>query len=291
MTSKGQPAITLLYAPADRPERFIKALESGAHAVIFDLEDAVAPSAKEQARDNLVELFYPAEPTSPQARAIQAALNNVQLQVRINAVDSTWFEKDLELIQSLPLDVGVRVPKAEFTTTVALCAQKLPGRDLFLLLESALGIENAFALASASPQVKGISLGEADLRSQLGITGDRGLEYARSRAVYASAAAGLNPPAMAVYASVKDTDGLARSCQEGKALGMFGRTAIHPRQLGTIRAVFMPSAAEIAQAQEIVDRMATATQSGSGTVVLADGTFLDVAMVARAQRILRVAHT
>lgn len=298
MTNNRHQAITLLYAPADRPERFIKALESGADAVIFDLEDAVAPSAKEQARNNLVELFTPAQPGSPAViatqtapTAIQTALRAVQVQVRINAVDSPWFEKDLELMQSLPLEVGVRVPKAEFISTVALIAQKLPGRDLFLLLESAFGIENAFALASASPRVKGISLGEADLRSQLGITGDAGLEYARSRAVYAAAAVGLEPPAMAVYASVTDLEGLAQSCQEGKKLGMFGRTAIHPRQLNTIRAAFLPSADEVAAAQEIVDRMATATQSGAGTVVLADGTFLDAAMVARAQRILRVART
>lgn len=291
MTAPAQaaiPPLTLLYAPADRPERFEKALKSGTDAVIFDLEDAVAPSAKELARTNLATLFSSAQSGSPQSVAVQTALQNVRVQVRINAVDSPWFEEDLELVASLPSTVGVRIPKSESPAVIGAVAQRVPNRSLYLLLESALGIENAFALATATPQVKGISLGEADLRSQLGITGDRGLEFARSRVVYAAAAAGLEPPAMAVYASVTDAEGLAASCQEGKALGMFGRTAIHPKQLETIRAAFLPTADEIARAQEIVARMQTATQAGSGTVVLADGTFLDAAMVVRAQRLVGI---
>lgn len=290
MTAAAQATapLTLLYAPADRPERFEKALHSGADAVIFDLEDAVAANVKEAARENLAEYFSNAQSGSAQGLATQTILDKVQVQVRINAVDSPWFEADLELVSSLPGEVGVRIPKAESAPVINAIAQRVPNRDLFLLLESAVGIENAFSLATANPQVKGISLGEADLRSQLGITGDRGLEYARSRAVYVAAAAGLEPPAMAVYASVTDLDGLAASCQEGKALGMFGRTAIHPKQLETIRAAFLPTANEVARAQEVVASMQTATEAGSGTVVLADGTFLDAAMVALAQRLVGI---
>ncbi len=271
------PPMTLLYAPADRPERFIKALESGADAVIFDLEDAVSPNKKAQARANLEEFF---------ASDNGSWSKEVRLQVRINATGSPWIAQDIDLLNRLPIQVGARIPKAESCADVAAMAQELPFRHLFLLLESALGIEKAFNLATCSSQVKGISLGEADLRSQLGITGDKGLAYARSRIVYAAAAADLDPPAMAVYASVNDLEGLAQSCLEGKELGMFGRTAIHPRQLDVIRSAFEPTDEEVAKAQEIVAAMAQAHRADQGTVVLADGTFLDVAMVARAQRIV-----
>lgn len=271
------PPMTLLYAPADRPERFHKALESGADAVIFDLEDAVSPNKKAQARVNLAE-FFAASP-GPWG-------NEVRVQVRINASGSPWIAEDIALLNRLPIEIGARIPKAERCADIAAIAQQLPLRHLFLLLESAMGIEKAFDLATCSSQVKGISLGEADLRSQLGITGDQGLAYARSRIVYAAAAGNLDPPSMAVYASVNDVEGLTRSCLEGKELGMFGRTAIHPRQLEAIRAVFEPTDQEVAKAQEIVAAMASARRADQGTVVLADGTFLDVAMVASAQRIV-----
>lgn len=270
------PPMTLLYAPADRPERFIKALESGADAVIFDLEDAVSPNRKAQARANLEEFFASDKAPWPK---------EVRLQVRINATGTPWIAQDIDLLNRLPKTFGARIPKAEAAADITKIAHELPDRDLFLLLESAMGIEKAFDLATCCNRVKGISLGEADLRSQLGITGDKGLAYARARIVYAAAAANLDPPAMAVFASINDVEGLAQSCLEGKELGMFGRTAIHPRQLDVIRAVFQPTDQEVAKAQEILAAMAKAHRTDQGTAVLADGTFLDVAMVARAQRI------
>ncbi|MGB3374126.1 MAG: HpcH/HpaI aldolase/citrate lyase family protein, partial [Microbacterium sp.] len=105
----------------------------------------------------------------------------------------------------------------------------------------------------------------------------------------AAAAAGLLSPLMAVWADVADLDGLERSCLLGKALGYAGRTVIHPRQIATVRRVFTPAPAEIDRARGILERVASAAADGTGAFVLEDGTFIDVAMVRAAERIVAAA--
>jgi citrate lyase subunit beta/citryl-CoA lyase len=203
--------------------------------------------------------------------------------VRINHRSTPWHLEDVGLLGSLPSSVGVRVPKVESAAEVCELADALPGRALHLLVESALGIERAFELATASPQVASIGLGEADLRSDLRVDDDDGLLWARSRVVVAARAAGLAAPVMSAYTNVRDLDGLAASCLVGRRLGFSGRTAIHPGQLDVIRAAFLPSADEVAAAREVLERVGAAALDGVGAVALADGTFLDVAMVERAR--------
>jgi citrate lyase subunit beta/citryl-CoA lyase len=262
--------LTLLYVPADRPDRVAKALASAADVVLVDLEDAVAPSRKDEARGNAVRLL----PDVPGDRAVQ---------VRINHPSTPWHADDVALLAALPAGVGARIPKVESADEVRALAAALPGRALHLLVESALGVERAFELATASPHVASLGLGEADLRSDLRLDGDDGLTWARSRVVVAARAARLPPPVMSAYTNVRDLDGLAASCRAGRALGFCGRTAIHPGQLDTIRAAFLPSASEVAAAREVLDRVGSAAVEGVGAVALADGTFLDVAMVERAR--------
>lgn len=268
--------LTLLYVPADRPDRVAKALASAADAVLVDLEDAVAPSRKGEARENARRILAGSGP-GPAA-----------VQVRINHRSTPWHADDVSLLGSLPAEVGARVPKVESALEVRELAAALPGRALHLLVESALGVERAFELATASPQVASIGLGEADLRSDLHVSDDAGLTWARSRVVVAARAAGLVPPVMSAYPNVRDLAGLAASCQVGRALGFSGRTAIHPGQLDTIRAAFLPSAAEVAEAREVLSRVAQAADAGVGAVALADGTFLDVAMVERARWVVEL---
>ncbi len=164
----------------------------------------------------------------------------------------------------------------------------VPGREVHALLESAISIERAFEIACSG--VSSIATGEADLRAELGVpagpTGEAGLAWSRGRVVNAAAAAGLPAPLMAVYADVSDLDGLEASCRAGRALGFAGRTAVHPRQLDVIRRVFTPDAAEIARARSIVDRVSSAAADGTGAFVLEDGTFIDIAMVRAAERVL-----
>ena len=277
--------LTSLYVPGDRPDRVAKALASGADCVIVDLEDAVAPSHKEMARDALAGALAGAGASHG---GDGRSTGTPAVQVRVNARGSAWHEADLAAVAGLDPAVGVRLPKVSGPEAVAAARGALPGRELHALIETALGVERAFEIASAG--VGSVALGEADLRAELGLAageeGEPGLAWVRSRLVVAAAAAGLPAPQMSVYADVRDSDGLARSCARGRALGFVGRTAIHPAQLPVIREAFAPTEAEIARAQEIIDRIGAAEADGSGTVVLADGTFLDVAMVRAARRVL-----
>ncbi|MFD5397353.1 HpcH/HpaI aldolase/citrate lyase family protein [Streptomyces sp. NPDC127097] len=183
----------------------------------------------------------------------------------------------------------VRTPPGSTATLAPAAppaASALPAAPaLYALLESALGIEHAFAIATAHPALRGIALGEADLCGELGVRDDAGLAWPRSRAVVAARAAGLAPPPQSVHPDVHDLDGLARSCARGRALGFLGRAAIHPRQLPVIEAAYLPSAEEVAAAREIV-RAATAE---GGALALPDGRFVDAAVVAGARRVLDLA--
>ncbi len=280
MTSR--PIVVALYAPADRPERFGKALDAGADAVIVDLEDAVTASRKTEAREALT--AFADEWTS---RGEHAPV----VQVRVNARGSRWHDDDLAAVAALPSAFGVRLPKTQAAADVAAVRAAAPGRDVHALLESALAVERAFEIASGG--VASITAGEADLRADLGIpageAGEAGLAWSRGRLVNAAAAAGLPAPHMAVWADVADVDGLDRSCRTGRALGYGGRTAIHPRQIDVIRRAFTPDAAEVERARTIVDRVRSAAADGSGAIVLDDGTFLDVAMVRAAERVIALA--
>ena len=287
MSRPDRPVLTLLYAPADRPDRAAKALAGDADVVILDLEDAVVPAYKVAARQVVVELLGRSHGSGPHGHGNERAPRPVQ--VRVNHPSTRWFHEDLEVLSGLPA-VHVRLPKVEVPDQVHEVAAALPGRPLHLLLESALGVERAFELASCHGQVASVGLGEADLRSDLRVQDDGGLLWARSRLVNAVRAARLPPPAMSVYADTRDIDGLTASCRVGRSLGFFGRAALHPAQLGPIRDAFRPSAAEVERAQEVLTRVREAEQAGVGAFVLPDGTFLDVAMVEQARAVLEAAR-
>ncbi|HEY3711150.1 MAG TPA: CoA ester lyase [Amycolatopsis sp.] len=268
------PPLTFLYTPADRPDRVHKALESTADVVLVDLEDAVAPAHKDEARANAVRLL--GSGTRP-------------VQVRVNHPSTPWHEADLAAFARLPLTVGARIPKVESPEEILALAAALPGRVLHPLIESALGVERALEIATASPAIASIALGEADLRSDLQVEDEAALAWPRSRVIVAARAARLPPPAMSVYPNVRDLEGLAASCRAGRALGFRGRTAIHPAQLATIRSAFLPTSREVLRAKEVLARVAGATAAGVGAIALADGTFLDVAMVEQARAVLTLA--
>jgi len=271
------PPLTWLYVPGDRPERFAKAIASEADVVIVDLEDAVAPGHKDAAREN--------------AHTLLAQTTAKPVVVRINDIRSSWGAADLALLRDAPSLAGVRVPKVEGAADVravrtALGSHALP---LHCLIESARGVEAAFEIASADPSVASIALGEADLRSDLDVSDEDGLLWARSRIVVAARAAGLPAPAMSVYTKIDDLEGLAASCRRGRALGFIGRAAIHPRQLAVIADCFTPTEAEVSAARELLDALATATAAEHGVVVLPNGQFVDRAMVEGAERVIALA--
>ena len=252
----GPPPLTWLYVPADRPDRVEKAIASRAHAVIVDLEDAVAPGAKDEARANLARLLG-----SAHAKPVY---------VRVNAGNAA----DLDAVSELPL-AGVIVPKVERREDIP------PGLPVNALIESAAGLEAAYEIA-CHPQVAGISLGEADLRSQTGAL-EPGLDWARARVVNAAVAAGLPRPPQSVYPNIRDLDGLAASCRRGRELGHLGRAAIHPDQLPVIERAYLPSEEELNRARAILQRF---DEEGAGT--LGDGEFVDAAMVGAARQIVEL---
>lgn len=260
--------LTWLYVPGDRPDMYSKAAESGADSVIVDLEDAVTPAHKDAARRAVCEWLPYAAPNS--------------VEVRVNAVGTPWVADDLEALGRPPSLAAVRLPKVESADDVQAAAD-LTDAALSCLIESALGVERAFEIATAHPRVVAIGLGEADLVSDLGTSE---LSWPRSRIVVAARAAGLIPPAMSVYPHVDDLDGLEASCRAGRAMGFRGRAAIHPRQLPVIRAAFRPSPEEVADAQALLAAFSQAAEAGHGVIVLPDGRMVDAAMIGRAHRIL-----
>ncbi|WP_019885468.1 HpcH/HpaI aldolase/citrate lyase family protein [Streptomyces purpureus] len=257
--------LTWLYVPGDQPETVRKALACGADVVIVDLEDAVAPERKAYALAATAELL--------------TTRHEVPVHVRVHA------EPDIEALCALPGLAALRLPKTATPSQVHRAAALAPGIALHPLLESALAVEHAYAIATAHPSVAGIALGEADLRADLGVRDEAGLLWPRSRVVVAARAARLPPPAQSVHPDIRDLEGLAASCARGRALGFMGRAAIHPCQLPVIERAYLPTPEEVASAREIV-HAATARE---GAQALPDGRFVDPALVACAHRTLTLA--
>ncbi|MCM2390765.1 HpcH/HpaI aldolase/citrate lyase family protein [Streptomyces albipurpureus] len=264
--------LTYLYAPGDRPQVVAKALASGADAVIIDLEDAVSADRKDYALTATAELL-----ATPQSLPVH---------VRVNSPRSRQTHEAIEALTELPGLTALRVPKVAHATDIRRIARLAPGVPLYPLLETALAIEHAYTIATADPSVHGISLGEADLRADLGIRDGAGLDWPRTRIVVAARAAGLPPPPQSVFPDIRDLDALYASCAHGRALGFLGRAAIHPRQLPVIERAFRPTRGEIDAAEEIVKAAAT----DGGALALPDGRFVDAAIVAAAQRTLSIAR-
>lgn len=252
--------VTGLYVPGNRPDRFDKAVATGADLVILDLEDAVPPADKAMAREAV---------TTWLATADVACV----LQVRVASAD------DLAALRGRS-GFEVRLPKVESSTQVDEVVRTLPGVPVTALLESAYGVEHAAEIA-AHPAVTRLGLGESDLASELGTRSDAVLDHARIRLLYAARAAGLPAPMLSVYPAIRDLDGLRADTERGRALGWFGRVAVHPAQLPVIAEVFAPSAEEQAWAEEVL----AAVRDG-GVATLSNGEMADPAMVGRAKAIV-----
>lgn len=262
--------LTALYVPANRPDRFAKAVAAGPDLVVFDLEDAVPVDDKAAARGWAIAWI---------------AASTGSVEVRVNAPGSPWIEDDLAALAALP-GVRIRLPKVESAVDVRRVLEQVPTARITALIESPLGLERAFEIAVADQRVVAVALGEADLASSLGVDGSEGLAWARGRLVSASRAAGLGAPMMSVYPHVNDEDGLRRTCLEGRALGFVGRTAIHPRQLAPIVESFTPSASQLADAAALLAAVEKAGVAEGGVIVLPDGRMVDPAMLGRARELI-----
>ncbi|MGO1201112.1 MAG: HpcH/HpaI aldolase/citrate lyase family protein [Dermabacteraceae bacterium] len=278
--------LTGLYVPADRPDRIAKALASEADVVIVDLEDAVHPRHKEEARRTVTEQLGRLMTDYGAASSRPVSASDRGVQVRINPHGSRWHAEDLEAVRRLPATVGVRVPKVEDPETLGLLIEELNGHAAHALIESPRGVEHASEIAGAG--IATVGLGEADLVSALGVENADMLTWQRSRVLNAAAAAELPPPWMSVYSHHRDLEGLRRSCEAGRRAGFLGRAAIHPAQLPVIREAFLPTPAEQERAARTLEAMSAAEDAGAGVWVLEDGSFVDTAMVGWARRVMAI---
>lgn len=263
-----------LYVVGHREDQIEKAYASEVDAVVLELEDAVAPSMKEQARRTVARVLR-ATPPKP-------------TWVRVNQLGSGLTRRDVDAVAGAAIE-GIRLPKTQSPGDVATVAAWLDeaesGARIQAVLETALAVERVTEIVHAHPRLAGVSLGEQDLQADLGATGE-GLRYARSRVVLAARAAGLPAPVQSVWTALSDLEGLRNSCLEGKRYGCYGRSAIHPRQVPVINEVFTPTPAEVAGAAELRQRLAEALAEGSASVQLPDGRFVDQAVVLAAARVL-----
>jgi citrate lyase subunit beta / citryl-CoA lyase len=274
------PLVDPLFVPADRPDRVEKAMKLGVDAVIVDLEDAVAPAAKAAARAALAELL-----------AMVGPAPGCAVLVRVNGRQPDLLEADVAGLEGCwPAVAGVVVPKAESADDVRSVGARLPpGLPLLPIIESALGVEQAPAIATATPQVATLVFGPADLSAELGVVPSADgpeLLYARSRVVLACALARIARPVDGPWLVLGDEAGLEASAAQSRRLGFGGKAAIHPAQLPAIRAAFAPTADEVGWARRVVAAFDAAEAGGVGAVRLDDGTFIDAPVAARARSIL-----
>lgn len=258
-----------LFVPGNRPERFARAFDSGADAVIVDLEDAVAPDQKQAAREALA------------AWSKAGGAHRAQLVVRINDDASAWFDADLAVLRILG-PCRVMLPKAESRGQIdRLAAALVPGTRVLALVESARGLLEVDAIAAA-PAVERLAFGTLDYALDLGLSDDpRGLLYPASRIALASRVADLPAPIAGVTAAIDDEAALRGDVELARACGFGAKMCIHPRQVGLLHAMLAPTP----QQRDWAARVLAAAQAGTGAVQV-DGKMVDRPVLLRASAIL-----
>lgn len=260
-----------LFVPGDRPERFAKALASGADAVVIDLEDAVAPAAKAAARGSLQEWLARLGADKPTKPVV----------VRVNASDTAWFEDDLQACDAAGVS-AIMVPKAERADELSRIAV-LQGKPLIALVETAAAFDNLRAVACATG-VQRLAFGSIDFQLDMGISGDGDeLLLFRSQMVLMSRVAGLAPPVDGVSTSISDAQAVLDEAQRARRLGFGGKLCIHPAQVDAVNRSFSPGAAEIGWAQRVL----AAATAANGSAFAVDGKMVDKPVILRAEAILR----
>lgn len=254
-------ARTFLFTPGDRPDRFAKAAASGADVVVLDLEDAVAPERKTEARQHIREWLRDGHPAL----------------VRINASGTRWHDDDLAMVAETA--AAVMVPKAEDPAGLAVLARRVP--SIVPLVETAAGILAAPAVCAA-PSVVRPAFGSVDLGAQLGVDhrSHDALRHARSALVLAAAAAGCAAPIDGVTTALDDLAVLRADTEHAVALGFTAKLCVHPRQLEVVHEAFAPSEEDLTWARRVV------AAAGDGAAVAHGGELIDRPVLLRAQAIL-----
>jgi citrate lyase subunit beta/citryl-CoA lyase len=265
-------ARTYLFVPGNRPERFAKALASGADAIVLDLEDAVAPAAKGEARDAIAQW---------QGRAAEA--DRERIVVRINDARSNDFAEDLRLLREAGL-TNVMLPKAESAAQVQAVCEAVPTARVLALIESACGVANLQQVAGADGVAR-LVFGTLDyaLDLDLDITdGSEALLHGAAAIAIASRVAGLATPVAGVTPRLDDEPRLLSDLAWARRQGFGAKLCIHPRQVAPIHAALAPSAQSVEWARRVL-----AAEAASPGAAQLDGRMIDRPVVLQAQRTLQ----
>lgn len=260
-----------------------KARGLGCDALIFDLEDSVAPDAKEEARTIIL-------------AALEGADKNFggrEVVVRVNGFDTPWGEDDIRTLGGAKAKPNILIPKVADPETVVHAGDLLDDVDggrLWSMMETARGIQAIDEIANAHTRLDLFCMGLEDLAKELHAdnSGDRGpMLYALERSVMAARAFGLGI-LDGVYRAIDDDAGFAAVCEQGRRLGFDGKQVIHPRQIGPANAAFAPSAEAVDEARRMIAAFEEATARGEGLVVL-DGAMVEALHVDEAHRLVAFA--
>jgi citrate lyase subunit beta/citryl-CoA lyase len=267
-------AVTALFVPGDRPERFAKAAAAGAGVVIIDLEDAVAAEAKSAALAAAVAAVAPSDGGAP-----------IRALVRVNTQDSPQYDADITLLLSAARTrgsglLGIVVPKAEDAGALHQLRADMPQHlAMVALVESALGVVNAVEMARV-PGVTRLAFGAIDFALDIDAEGgDRFLDHARSQLILASRAAGIAAPLDSPSTDIKDTARVADSARLARNFGFGGKLCIHPAQLAAVHGAFAPTEADVEWALSVI--------GAEGGAAQVDGQMIDRPVTERAKRILQ----
>jgi len=280
-SSAPRPRRSLIFAPGLKPEMFAKALRAGADIVCVDLEDAVAPPHKAEARAKTLALFA----EQPDTGATEAV-------VRINPMSTADGLRDvLAVVEAKNPPPSLMMTKVRTADEVrqldGLLGAAQPQVRLQVIIEANEGLENAYAIAQSSPRIDALLFGGYDMAAELRVEPLwEPLVYARARVAHAAAGAGLDlldSPNL----DLEDMDGLAAGAHQARALGFTGKAAIHPKQIAVINETFSPSVDEVAAARRIV--AAFEREGGTGLLVV-DGKLIEAPVLRAMQRTLTIAE-
>ncbi|WP_022728564.1 HpcH/HpaI aldolase/citrate lyase family protein [Fodinicurvata sediminis] len=284
MTETFRPRRSVLYMPGSNTRALDKGRGLPADALILDLEDAVAPDAKDEARANIAEAVK------------QGGYGRREIIVRVNGLDSDWGRADIEALATCGAD-ALMLPKVESAAMVRQAEELMvkagAGEDvgLMCMMETPRGILNADEIAQASKRLTCLVMGTSDLVKELNAehTHQRlPVLTSLSLCVLAARAAGL-AIVDGVHLDLSDDAGFSEHCRQGRELGFDGKTLIHPKTIAKANEVFAPSSDEVAEANRIIEAHGEAVREGKGVVVL-DGKLIENLHVETAKRTVALAE-
>ncbi len=263
--------------PGSNPRALDKGRGLDCDAIVMDLEDAVAPTSKEEARQNIRQALK------------EGGYGKRLLAVRINGLDSAWGPNDLEMALASGADAIV-LPKVEETELIRHVAAKIQGEQvIWAMVETPAGVLNTREIAASDEKLACLVMGTSDLAKELHCA------HTRDRAPFLTSfglcilAARANGLSIldGVHLDLSDDQGFATSCQQGLELGFDGKTLIHPKTIATANQIFSPTEQQLEQAREIVEAHEIAQRGGSGVVVL-NGKLIENLHVEMAKRLLEL---